>query len=223
MKFTKSWKELMNYIGIHHTLMGSKSYSLVVRGDHFIDILSDFEGIGQRIRAYIASTMLYQCTECGEMHEGWPAIAFDAPNNYSELTEDEKKKHVKEKTDDLCVIAYENQTDHFIRAVLFQTVTDSCQNLDYGVWVSVSEKNYNAYRNNELEEDSTFFCFLCTWIPGYESTMAVKCYGVIGNPAHRPEVIPYEDQMDHPFVSDYYNGISKQDAEARIQKALNGE
>jgi hypothetical protein len=35
----------------------------------------------------------------------------------------------------------------------------------------------------------------------------------------RPEVFPHED-FDHPFVKDYYNGISKKEAENRINKMI---
>jgi len=31
----------------------------------------------------------------------------------------------------------------------------------------------------------------------------------------RPEIFPHED-FDHPFVKDYYSGISKKEAENRI-------
>lgn len=72
----------------------------------------------------MSKAMSFYCNKCGKTHEDWPAIAFDAPHSYYGLTEEEKRKYVKELTGDFCVIEYEDQTDRFIRAVLFQEVTD---------------------------------------------------------------------------------------------------
>ena len=35
----------------------------------------------------------------------------------------------------------------------------------------------------------------------------------------RPELVPHES-FEHPFVKDYYNGISKTEAERRINEML---
>ena len=35
----------------------------------------------------------------------------------------------------------------------------------------------------------------------------------------RPEIFPHED-FDHPFVRDYYGGISKTEAENRINEMI---
>jgi hypothetical protein len=35
----------------------------------------------------------------------------------------------------------------------------------------------------------------------------------------RPEIFPHQD-FDHPFVKDYYEGITKEEAEKRIQGML---
>lgn len=43
--------------------------------------------------------MKYTCTRCGEVHEDWPALAFDSPTAYHVLS-DEKKKQIGELTDD---------------------------------------------------------------------------------------------------------------------------
>lgn len=39
------------------------------------------------------------------------------------------------------------------------------------------------------------------------------------NNGQRPEIIPNKD-FDHPFVKDYYDGISKKEAERRISNML---
>ena len=79
------------------------------------------------------------CQKCGKIHSGWPAITFSAPYSFNVLNDEDKSRYVKELNEDFCVLEYEDQTDRFIRAVLFQTVTDCCEELQYGVWVSLSE------------------------------------------------------------------------------------
>ena len=119
--------------------------------------------------------MKYICSKCGQEHEGWPAIGFKTPDSYFTLTQDEKDS-TAEINDDVCVIKYEDQTDRFIRGVLNQFVVDHCDHLEYGVWVSLSEKSLNDYLENCDNENhqTTYFGFLATRIPGYPIRLTSK-------------------------------------------------
>lgn len=164
--------------------------------------------------------MEFVCTKCGKVHGGWPAIGYSAPHPYYTLSADEKDKFVREINDDFCVIEYEHQTDRFIRAVLFQKVNDYCEDLQYGVWVSLSAKNYENYKQNFFSEDQqgVYFGYLSSHLSGYEPLMTIKTNVMLRPGRERPEVIPHEDQMDIEFVRDYYNGIDKEEAEQRLQR-----
>jgi hypothetical protein len=59
-------------------------------------------------------TVKYKCSKCGEEHEGWPALTFKAPQQYQDLSEEEKS-HIATLSDDFCVIRYSDQVDRFIR------------------------------------------------------------------------------------------------------------
>ena len=152
------------------------------------------------------------------MHEGWPAIAFTTPDSYDTMSEENRKKYVKELNDDFCVIEYEDQTDRFIRCVLYQKVIDHCHDLHYGVWASLSEKSFSDYKAHydSLDYEATYFGYLCSQLPEYENIDSIKT-NVVYIGEHRPEVIPHTDQMDIPFVKDYYEGITKAEAERRIK------
>jgi hypothetical protein len=167
--------------------------------------------------------MLYNCSICGETHEDWPAITFNAPEYYYQLSEVDKIKYVSGLNDDSCILKYEDQTDFFIRAVLFQKVNDHCCDLQYGIWVSLSEENFMNYQRNFFSDiqGGTYFGFLCTRLPGYDTTLSIKTYVVLQNDRKRPEVIPHQDQMENAFVKDYYEGISKEEAERIITDCLN--
>ena len=165
--------------------------------------------------------MKFRCEKCGEEHEGWPAIAFDAPHFYHILSE-EDKQNIAEISDDFCTIRHEDQTDYFVRAVLRQKVNNHCQNLEYGVWVSLSEKNHKDYYDNfdTGNSEKTYFGYLCNKIPEYDTTLSIKTDVVVSKGNNRPEIIPHDNQIEIPFVRDYYNGIAKEEAEKRINSML---
>jgi hypothetical protein len=164
--------------------------------------------------------MKYKCSKCGQEHEGRPSIAFDSPDYYDSLNEEDKKS-IATLSDDLCVIRHEDQTDRFIRAVLHQKVNDDCQTLDYGVWVSLSEKSFKDYVDNFDNEDhnATYFGFLSNNLTGYKNTLTLRTNVVLRGKI-RPEVIPHDDQFDNDFVRDYYEGIDKETADERINRVL---
>ncbi|HYF03585.1 MAG TPA: DUF2199 domain-containing protein [Patescibacteria group bacterium] len=110
--------------------------------------------------------MDYICSKCGESHEELPAIAFKTPHYYDILS-DEDKIEIATINSDLCVITHEDQTDRFIRAVLHQKIYDCSDTLDYGIWVSLSEKSFDDYVKNfdSEEQDVTYFGYISTEIP----------------------------------------------------------
>lgn len=164
----------------------------------------------------------YICQCCGEEKEDWPAIAYNAPYFYYDLSEEELKN--AELTSDLCVIEDSEDTHRFIRTVLVQEVMNDCRNLDYGIWVSLSEKNFNEYVENydNKEFEAEYFGWLSTYLPDYEFEESVPTTVVVNNSIGRPFVYPHQS-YDHPFVDDFYHGITKEEAEKRINRVLNKE
>lgn len=164
--------------------------------------------------------MKYICECCGEEKEDWPAIAYSAPYPYFNLSEEEREN--SELTSDFCIIQYSDETCYFIRTVLVQEVNDSCQNVEYGIWVSLSEKNFNDYSENY--ENKTFeggyFGWLANYLPNYDFKNSIPTDVMVNNEIGRPLIYPHQSH-DHPFVHDFYNGISKEEAERRIDMVLN--
>jgi len=162
----------------------------------------------------------YTCSVCGEEHNEWPALGFISPDHYSYLS-DEDKENIAVIDEDCCVIKHATQVDRFIRGVLVQKVQDSCQDLDYGLWVSLSEKSFEDYLEHYDDEDyeTSYFGWLCNKIPGYtfEKSIPATVYTQKGN--QRPVIVPHKD-FDHPFVHDYYNGITVEEAESRVAAML---
>jgi hypothetical protein len=162
----------------------------------------------------------YICSSCGQEHEEWPALAYISPTAYDNLTDDEKQ-NIGELTGDFCIIRYLDQTDRFIRCTLTQKVTDHCEDLEYGLWVSLSEKSFQDYSDNFKNEnhETKYFGWLCSALPDCDFKESIPTTVFIRTGNHRPEIVPHQD-FDHQFVKDYYNGITKIEAERRIKEML---
>ncbi|MBF4984748.1 DUF2199 domain-containing protein [Nonlabens mediterrranea] len=165
----------------------------------------------------IKSTV-YKCSECGKVHSAWPALTFTSPYNYHILSEVEKFE-MATLDSDFCEIHQRDRVDRFIRVSLTQKIIDTCDKLEYGLWVSLSEKSFLDYKENFNNPNhyTGYFGWLSSHIEEYENTSLIPCDVYIKSGNHRPEIFPHQD-FDHPFVRDYYNGISEKDAKNRICK-----
>src|SRR5882724_9393968 len=151
--------------------------------------------MGERIK--------YTCSCCGKVHEEWPALTFDSPTNYNILPENIRSE-IGELTSDFCVIHHPEQTERYIRATLTLKVLDHCENLEYGLWVSLSEKSFQDYSHNfnNPEHETKYFGWLSNDIAEYEiGSIPTTVFTRLGN--QRPEIIPHKD-CDHPLTLDYY-------------------
>lgn len=162
----------------------------------------------------------YTCSCCGQEHETWPALTYSSPTAYEYLAVVEKKS-IAELSGDFCIIKYEEQTDKYIRCTLTQKVIDHCESLEYGLWVSLSDKSFEDYNDNFKNEnhENQYFGWLSNEIPDYDfnDSIPTTVFTRIGN--RRPEIVPHDD-FDYPFVRDYYSGITKEEAERRIKNML---
>ena len=163
----------------------------------------------------------YTCSCCGQEHYEWPALTFKSPDNYDSLSQTDKET-IAEIDSDFCIVNHPDQTDKYIRGTLKQKVNDHCEDLEYGLWVSLSEKSFDDYSDNYNNEnhETTYFGWLCNDIPEYEFNASIPRTVFTRTGNQRPEIVPHKD-FDHPFVKDYYDGISKHEAEKRIKTMVN--
>jgi hypothetical protein len=162
----------------------------------------------------------YKCSRCGEEHEEWPALSYISPTSYDTLSDNDKKE-LGDLESDFCVINHVGRTDRFIRCTLTQKVIDYCENLEFGLWVSLSEKSFQDYADNYNNEnhETIYFGWLSNNLPDYNFDKSIPTNVITKTGNQRPEVIPHKD-FDHPFVYDYFNGITKAKAEQRIKNML---
>jgi len=162
----------------------------------------------------------YKCSKCGKVHDELPALAFNTPDYYEFLNETDKM-NIAEISDDFCIIRHPEQTDYFIRTKMTFQIIDSCDDLDYGLWVSVSEKTFEEYKaefKNNVE-GKTYFGRICNRIPDYDDTLGLHVNVVTRANEFRPDIIPH--QSEHRLVKDWENGITIIEANKRIEKMTN--
>ena len=162
----------------------------------------------------------FKCSKCGKVHSEWPALTYLSPSNYHYLS-DEEKLEIGIMQTDFCEIHHKDQIDRFIRVTLSQKVLDTCETLEYGVWVSLSEKSYLDYKENfnNPNHEVKYFGWFCNQIAPYEDMSSIPCNVITKKGNVRPEIFPHQE-FEHPFVKDYYNGITKKEAENRIDKMM---
>jgi hypothetical protein len=163
--------------------------------------------------------IVYRCTQCEKVHEGLPAIAYDAPLAYSELSEDDRIDKAM-LTDDLCGIDGEHW---FVRAVLEIPVIGHAENLEWGVWGSLSEANFRRYRETFDDEDQSklgpMFSWFSSRLAGYPDTLNLRCHIVPRDGRQRP-LVEFHPDDHHALILDQRHGISLERAIAFVTPVL---
>jgi hypothetical protein len=154
----------------------------------------------------------YECRCCGERHEGIPfSYGTIAPAIWNDSLVDDGRSAL---TEDLCVI----QGQHcFVRARIVIPVIDTDEEFDWGVWVSLSQTNFE--RTSDLwttpgrEQEPPYFGWLSTEIPIYRPTTLGLRTHVHTQPVGRRPVVELEP-TDHPLAVEQRTGITM----ARVQQ-----
>ncbi|WP_186756547.1 DUF2199 domain-containing protein [Echinicola salinicaeni] len=161
-----------------------------------------------------------KCPICGIVHQELPAFGFPFPYYYNILSEQDKQE-LAEINDDFCIINHPEQVDRFIRTNLRIQINDACEDLDYGIWVSLSEKSFNDYKS-EFKDNiggKLYFGMISNEIEDYnESTLGLHVNVVTKSNGIRPEIIPH--QADHQLIKEWEHGLTIQEARQRIEKLI---
>jgi hypothetical protein len=159
----------------------------------------------------MSSTVEFLCSCCGESHGGLPSgYGTLAPAYWrDELASDPTSLLA----DEQCVIEGKY---FFLRARLILPVLDADERFEWGVWVSVSKKNYHRagemWGNPDRVAEPPYFGWLATDLPVYEpATLNLKTQFHTQAVGIRPTV--ELQATDHPLVLEQHTGITV----ARIQ------
>lgn len=152
-------------------------------------------------------TSSFTCRTCGQVHDELPlSFGADAPAPYYGVPEQERGQRVL-LSPDQCIIDNEH---YFVRGCLDIPIHGSAEVFRWGVWVSLSEKSFRrmseVWETPGRETEPPFFGWLCTDLPGYPDTTALKTLVHTRPLGERPfiELEPTE----HPLAVEQRSGIS---------------
>nr|MDJ0612347.1 DUF2199 domain-containing protein [Rhizobiaceae bacterium] len=142
----------------------------------------------------------WTCKCCGEEQAGLPMdMSFSSPHNWPSSSFFERL--FSKKDSDLCKIWRKGeQNEHYVRSVMRFPVLGENAVFSFGVWISVSEKNWLAYRQDFKSGAfgiETCFGYLMHEIPGFEDTWAMHCEVEFQDSGFRPLIFLHE--ADHPL------------------------
>jgi len=148
----------------------------------------------------------FRCADCGETHVGMPTFGFSFPVQYLDVPEAERERRVVLDSD-TCVI----DDEHFyIRGCLEIPVQGSSTPFAWGVWVSLSRKNFVHFRELlEVEERSQhgpFFGWLCSPPRPYPDSTSLKTMVHLRDHGIRPYI--ELEPTDHPLAVEQRLGIT---------------
>ncbi len=172
----------------------------------------------------MTSLVSFKCSTCGKIHEGSPSVGFKAPDQYASLSETQKAEWGRI-NDDFCIIAHPEGTDRFIRSILEVPIHGVEEPFLWGVWVSLSEKSFNHYRDtyNSPREGDGYFGWVCNQLTLYPYSKPRPADVVVQTDGTRPKVVLHRsDPEDDQLAIDQVNGISVARAQDLAQRALHG-
>lgn len=164
----------------------------------------------------MAGIFSFQCTTCGQVHEGSPSFAFDAPAPY--LEQSEEVREAGSLSSDLCTYEDEDGMHYFIRVCLEVPIHGVSEPFLWGVWVSLSETSFERYVETYDAPDinDCYFGWLCNYLPYYPNTYAMETQVHPRNGNTRPYI--ELDDSDHLLAVHFRQGISIERAQEIAEK-----
>jgi hypothetical protein len=160
------------------------------------------------------------CASCGETHSGLPALAFEYPLAWEQLTPDERAVSVLEP--DWCEIRSEEGEYFYVRGSFEIPIRDWEEPLEFGVWSSLSAANFKRYV--ELYDDPArvdepaYSSWFGNQLPGFPDTLNLQAWVEIYDEDLRPRIVLHE--QDHPLVAAARDGIELAQAIALVEPAM---
>jgi hypothetical protein len=157
----------------------------------------------------------FRCGTCNKLHDHLPRdIGYRRPDVYLTIPEEERARRAYE-TDDLCVI---DGKTHLIRGVLYLPIKGGEERFGWGVWVLVSEADYNRYLDawDDDTEDAVppFVGRLSNRLPPYPDADGVEVMVKLRSGGSRP--LFTVRSVEHPLGMDQRDGITPEKAHSFV-------
>lgn len=148
----------------------------------------------------------FKCSRCDEWHEGMPSFGADAPLYYYDVPEGERFERC-ELTSDTCVVDDEH---FFVRGCIEIPVHGENEPFVWGVWVSLSENNFEEFTNlfgvPARDDHGPYFGWLSAYLKTYPDAENLKTHVHLRNDGVRPYI--ELEPTEHPLAVEQREGIS---------------
>lgn len=153
----------------------------------------------------------FRCSNCNDLHQGVFDLACDAPEQWTGPAGKVPNAEVRESThvlsEDFCIL---EGTHYFVRCVLQLQVIGTEETFGYGVWATLSRKNFDLYierfDGGNYQGFGPWFGWFSNSLKGYPETLNLKCQVHPQNGRQRPRV--ELEPTDHPLAREQRDGIS---------------
>ncbi len=158
------------------------------------------------------SKLVYKCPCCERVLTGLPALAFGLPDFAAAIAKHEVEGRVSG-DDDRCVVDDEH---YFIRATMSVPIIGATETLEFSIWGTVSQDNFDRYQATFHEDHQsrlgTMFSWFASRLPLYEvSTLSLRGCLFLQDGRKRP-VYEIDPSETHQIVTDIRNGITRERA-----------
>ena len=147
----------------------------------------------------------YECSTCGQLHQGAPSFSYETPLAYNP---DNHEQSGHKLDSDMCMFHDEEGDHFFVRVCLEIPIHDFNEPFLWGVWSTLSESNFQRYLQtfDEPDETDSYFGWFSNQLPYYLDTLNLKINVRPRSEGIRPYIIL--EETDHPLSLDYHQGIS---------------
>ena len=150
---------------------------------------------------------VWTCRCCGKQFDTLPLdFSCDAPYHWLQIPESERAQRGKCDAD-LCMI---DRTDFFVRGCLEIPIIGRDDCFVWGIWVSVSEANFerilDLWTAPDVESEPPMFGWLCSQIPHYPRTLELATHVHLRAGGKRPAI--ELEPTEHPLAVEQRDGIS---------------
>lgn len=154
----------------------------------------------------------FECSRCGEIHEGSPSFAFAAPTYVNRLHESQQK-NIIEAGSDLFRVKDGELVHNFVRVCLEIPILGYREPFIWGVWVSLSEKSLERYLSTltDADENDMYFGWFGSKLPYYDNTLSLPAMVCPRKNGIRPYLKLEQD--GHELANDWHTGISAEKAQ----------
>ena len=153
----------------------------------------------------------FLCKTCGKWHEELPMdVGCEFPDHYFGVPESERASRVwcdRAENPNFCVI---DKRDRFIRGCLIIPVTDGPDEFVFGLWTTLSEKNFNRaislWDSPVPENEPAYFGWLSNRLEGFPDSLNLKAKLRLRNGNLRPSI--ELEPTDNPLSVAQRNGFT---------------